>query len=284
MLNEILEFEAYVKSPESEKPRIQPKLLTNNFNEDGNLFGIERILIVIARGYIFSKCHQNEIYNSDGMVNNELLNDTRVILQRWCGFDFDESGLQIDRESISNWFEKYPEADGWLKQYWMFHCAKKTKKEKMWNTIEKQWGESLMEKDYAEDHITLDSVIANAINRGPLRERYMVLRKDRSATPAKKEKERFTYLYSMKPGKDGKIHSLQEKTRECIFLAENIIRKNKNLYYCMEINFWDGMVLMITKENEKTGIFLNACGEIQTKNQLWKFIVKRKDGNLSKWL
>lgn len=53
MLNEILEFEAYVKSPESEKPRIQPKLLTNNFNEDGNLFGIERILIVIARGYIF---------------------------------------------------------------------------------------------------------------------------------------------------------------------------------------------------------------------------------------
>lgn len=175
MLNEILEFEAYVKSPESEKPRIQPKLLTNNFSEDGNLFGIERILIVIARGYIFSKCHQNEIYNSDGMVNNELLNDTRVILQRWCGIDFDESGLQIDRESISNWFEKYPEADGWLKQYWMFHCAKTTKKEKMWNTIEKQWGKSLMEKDYAEDHITLDSVIANAINRGPLRERYMVL-------------------------------------------------------------------------------------------------------------
>ena len=31
MLNEILEFEAYVKAPESEKPRIQPKLLTNNF-------------------------------------------------------------------------------------------------------------------------------------------------------------------------------------------------------------------------------------------------------------
>lgn len=84
----------------------------------------------------------------------------------------------------------------------------------MWNTIEKQWGESLMEKDYAEDHITLDSVIANAINRGPLRERYMVLRKDRSDTPTEKEKERFTYLYSMKPGKDGKIHSLQEKTRE----------------------------------------------------------------------
>ena len=154
------------------------------------------------------------------MVNNELLNDARVILQRWCGFEFDEPGLQINRQSISNWFEKYPEADGWLKKYWMFHCAKKTKKEKMWNTIEKQWGESLMEKDYAEDHITLDSVIANAINRGPLRARYMVLRKDRSATPAKKEKERFTYLYSMKPGKDGKIHSLQEKTRE--ILLKNI--------------------------------------------------------------
>ena len=138
MLNEILEFEAYVKSPESVKPRIQPKLLTNNFSEDGNLFGIERIFIVIARGYIFSECHQNEIYNSDGMVNNKLLNDTRVILQHWCGFDFDESGLQIDRQSISKWFEKYPEADGWLKRYWMFHCVKKTKKEKIWNTIEKK--------------------------------------------------------------------------------------------------------------------------------------------------
>ena len=92
----------------------------------------------------------------------------------------------------------------------------------MWNTIEKKWGESLMEKDYAEDHIPLDSVIANAINRGPLRERYMVLRKDRSDTPTEKEKERFTYLYSMKLGKDGKIHSFQEKTREK--LLKNIAR------------------------------------------------------------
>ena len=64
----------------------------------------------------------------------------------------------------------------------------------MWNTIEKQWGESLMEKDYAEDHITLDSVIANAINRGPLRERYMVLRKDRSATPAKKKRAIYLFI------------------------------------------------------------------------------------------
>ena len=68
------------------------------------------------------------------------------------------------------------------------------KKRENVDTIEKQWGESLMEKDYAEDHITLDSVIANAINRGPLRERYMVLRKDRSDTPTEKEKERFTYF------------------------------------------------------------------------------------------
>ena len=83
----------------------------------------------------------------------------------------------------------------------------------MWNTIEKQWGESLMEKDYAEDHITLDSVIANAINRGPLRERYMVLRKDRSATPDKKRKERFYLFIQHETREDRKIHSLTGKNK-----------------------------------------------------------------------
>lgn len=34
MLNEILEFEAYVKDPESDTPRIQPKMLTENYESD----------------------------------------------------------------------------------------------------------------------------------------------------------------------------------------------------------------------------------------------------------
>lgn len=52
MLNEILEFEAYVKAPESADPRIQPKMLTENYESD-DLNGIGGILVILARGFIF---------------------------------------------------------------------------------------------------------------------------------------------------------------------------------------------------------------------------------------
>lgn len=54
MLNEKAEFEAYITNPESSSPRIQPKLLTGNFSTDCGLYGIEQILVVLARGYILT--------------------------------------------------------------------------------------------------------------------------------------------------------------------------------------------------------------------------------------
>lgn len=54
MLNERAEFEAYITNPESSSPRIQPKLLTGNFSTDCGLYGIEQILVVLARGYILT--------------------------------------------------------------------------------------------------------------------------------------------------------------------------------------------------------------------------------------
>ena len=68
--------------------------------------------------------------------------------------------------------------------------------------------------DYRENQITLNSVIAQALNRGSLKEQYLVFRKDPSGAPVKNKKERFSYLYSLKAGDDGKIHTLYEKTRE----------------------------------------------------------------------
>ena len=58
MLNERAEFEAYITNPESSSPRIQPKLLTGNFSTDCGLYGIEQILVVLARGYIFDTYRQ----------------------------------------------------------------------------------------------------------------------------------------------------------------------------------------------------------------------------------
>ena len=48
MLNEILEFKAYVEDPESDRPRIQPKMLTENYESD-DLNGIGGILVILGR-------------------------------------------------------------------------------------------------------------------------------------------------------------------------------------------------------------------------------------------
>ena len=53
MLNEILEFESYIKTPTSDNHRLQPKMLTDDFGSAGNLYGLEHILTTIARGFIF---------------------------------------------------------------------------------------------------------------------------------------------------------------------------------------------------------------------------------------
>ena len=90
MLNERAEFEAYITNPESSSPRIQPKLLTGNFSTDCGLYGIEQILVVLARGYIFDTYREDEIY-SDGFVRPELLSDAKLFLQRWLGFHFDHA-------------------------------------------------------------------------------------------------------------------------------------------------------------------------------------------------
>ena len=79
MLNERAEFEAYITNPESSSPRIQPKLLTGNFSTDCGLYGIEQILVVLARGYIFDTYREDEIY-SDGFVRPELLSDAKLFL------------------------------------------------------------------------------------------------------------------------------------------------------------------------------------------------------------
>ena len=90
MLNEKAEFEAYITNPESSSPRIQPKLLTGNFSTDCGLYGIEQILVVLARGYIFDTYREDEIY-SDGFVRPELLSDAKLFLQRWLGFHFEHA-------------------------------------------------------------------------------------------------------------------------------------------------------------------------------------------------
>lgn len=231
MLNEKAEFESYVKNPESPAPRIQPKLLTGNFGDSCDLSRIEHILIVIARGYIFNTYCKNQIY-SDGCVCPDLLDDTKIILLRWLSFPDSASSCSTN---ISNWEKRFPEANGWFKKYWSYWISQCTTKsqmtqEKLWNKLEKKWLESLLINDYRENQITLTSVIAQALSRGPLKEQYLVFRRDPSGTPVKDPKKRFEYLYSLKSDDNKKSHYLQEKTRERLLKNIAVYLLNKNFH------------------------------------------------------
>ena len=236
MLNEILEFEAYVKVPESADPRIQPKMLTENYESD-DLNGIGGILVILARGFIFGFETEKKIYNEDGLVNENILNDTKYILLQWCGFDLNASeskekaindDLENHRQCILEWQETYPEANGWLKKYWLYHCPENKKEQ--WKKVESKLNDKLCgeNEEYSQNRITLASVIAIALAHGPLRKRYMILRKDTSKKPEKDSTKRFAYLYSrVKPHKDGSGKTVHEQTREKILknIAAYLISK-----------------------------------------------------------
>ena len=86
MLNELLEFKAYVTDPESETPRVQPYLLTDYFDESANLIGIEHIMTMIARAFIFS----DKKTVLDEVISQEVVDDTIELLHRWTGFEEDK--------------------------------------------------------------------------------------------------------------------------------------------------------------------------------------------------
>ena len=88
--------------------------------------------------------------------------------------------MENHRQCILEWQKTYPEADGWLKKYWLHHCPEKKKEQ--WENVESEWNKKLCSKnkEYSQKQITLTSVIAIALERGPLRKRYMTLRKDTS--------------------------------------------------------------------------------------------------------
>ena len=82
MLNEFLEFEAYTKNPTSENPRLQPMMLTHSFSISryGNYYldGIDQVLIIIARHFIFSECGKtsdNIVESTIQDVDNHLYKD-----------------------------------------------------------------------------------------------------------------------------------------------------------------------------------------------------------------
>ena len=162
MLNEILEFKAYVEDPESDRPRIQPKMLTENYESD-DLNGIGGILVILARGFIFGFETEQKVYNEEGLVHENILNETKYIKLQWRGIDLNASeskektinnNLENHRQCILEWQETYPEANGWLKKYWLYHCPENKKEQ--WEKVESKLNDKLCgeKEDYSLNRIT----------------------------------------------------------------------------------------------------------------------------------
>lgn len=188
MLNEFLEFESYVTNPTSSTPRVQPYLLTDHFNESANLIGIEHIMTVIARAYIFTekRIAQGEV------ISQTVVDDTIELLHRWTGFADIENRKRLPNERVDKWMKSHSVTDSWLKKYWMFQFDNwKTKKKRkllekemtlrqiLWDTLEKKWNERLnSDMDYSANTISYNNIIANALEIGPLKNQYFIVKKD----------------------------------------------------------------------------------------------------------
>lgn len=197
MLNEFLEFKAYVMNPESATPRVQPYLLTQHFHDDNYLIGIEEIMTVIARAFIYSE--GQKIYGKSGEVNEKLIHDTIELLHRWTGFSDTEERKRTKNTRLDEWMKEHSVEDGWLKRYWLFQFdAKGGKKAERWDELQKKWNKSLNSPmDYSSSKITYKNVIANALEKGPLRNRYLVVKKSEEQVGKKikaKDNKRFKYL------------------------------------------------------------------------------------------
>ena len=199
MLNEFLEFKSYVTNPESSTPRVQPYLLTDHFSESADLIGIEHIMTVIARAFLFSeeKVVQGEI------VSQQVIEDTIELLHRWTGFPDIEERKRIQNERLDKWMERNSVTDGWLKKYWKFQLEngetvnkKKAKEQNLWEKLEKDWNNKLNSKfDFMVKQITYKNIIANALEIGPLQNHYFIVKKDLTPTDELIESnKRFKYL------------------------------------------------------------------------------------------
>lgn len=178
MLNEYLEFEAYVTNPTSPNPRVQPKLLTDHFKKGSYLIGIEPVMTMVARGFIFfdEKAERKE------SNLQEIIDDTRELLHRWTGFTDNDNIKRTDNVRIEEWLKKFPEADSWLKNYWEFQNKTVNKKEKaddeLWKELENKWNSRLSTSmDYCAATFNYNNIIANAMEAGPLKHRYLAVKK-----------------------------------------------------------------------------------------------------------
>lgn len=141
MLNEIEEFRQYTER--FQKCTRLKSMKNKKTGESSKIDGIERAMLVIARGNSF---------DSDGNFSEEK---GLLALNDWCGFSGENSFL-----------EKYLGAEFWEKKI--------SGKQKQYN--KSMYDFKSEENDFKE--ITFERILADAFEAGPLKEYYLVCKKD----------------------------------------------------------------------------------------------------------
>ena len=93
----------------------------------------------------------------------------------------------------------------------MKHCTKKNAV-KRWARIEEERTKYLLGGDYRLGAVSINNIIANALEQGPLKEQCMIIKKDSVSVKSVKLKDRFQYLFCLDESK--KVANPQEKTVE----------------------------------------------------------------------
>lgn len=171
MLDEVKEVESYLKNPDAHDVRVGAKLLFDNYKEC-KLNGLADILTLVVCQYLFE-------YNCGKKLNDELKNKAILIMRIWCGFDEDVKSDELMKAKQENkqWFVKYPQAEGWLRNYYVEHSNKKKCCD--WSKYSEKWKNSLNSGQvYQAERICYENIIAQAVARGALKKYNLVVKKE----------------------------------------------------------------------------------------------------------
>lgn len=159
MLNEKVEFEEYYEKLKfTDKPRLITSLF---FKEDKGKKGIKcsgitRALVILARHYLFH--NEKNYYDLNKEQREALREDVRDKLKQWC---FSEEGV------LYKYFENNKKTECWQNY--------KSSKEKVWNSTNVY---TFLNAISSYEHaINFSIIIAEAIYEGPLKVRYLKIKK-----------------------------------------------------------------------------------------------------------
>ncbi len=234
MLDEIKEVEAYLVAPQTDNPRIQPELF---ISKGLKLYGIADYLTMICRHYLYE-------YSSmkDKGFDEKVRANAKLIMRAWCGFSNDLIEEELNKVVADNeeWFKKYPDAKGWLSEYFKKQCPNS---ESEWNKCSKEWTEKLnSELVYTTVKNNYETILAQALAQGELKTYYIRM------------KEEFNNIVFSK--KDGKGKAAAPTKKKIIKLIS---------VYMLQSRFHKGQKWVVLPKRR----FLNWLGEAKEERSRW---------------